>query len=431
MRRVAAAVLGLAALGVSPAIADGSESRSETPAAWPPHYGNAPEELVPYRRAAPFQRFFTEPQPFLGPGRDEPAPRRMKSLKIGLMAPAPSSYDAGRGAMMRRGVELAFEEANASRRDVELPFELVVREDAPLWGSAANIMVDFAYKDAVLAVIGAVDSTATHVALRVSLKAELFLVNTASNDPTVTETNIPWILRTWPDDRQHGYRLAELVVKERGCRRIVVLRANDRYGRMGITIFNSSVRRLGFPVAQEMRFLPGDRSFDTQVARIRAVDPDAVVFWGEAADVGQAAAALRKVGIKAPFFGPDRLLDRAYLEAAGDAAEGTTVTAPLDPNRTDEVWKEFHRRFEKRWGTAPDAFAAYAYDGARILIDAVRRAGANRFVIRDAMTSVKRYDGVAGTMLFDPTANNVAPIQVMRVVRGAFVSDGRRIASVR
>ncbi len=431
MRRAELVVLGLAALGASLLIAAGPETRSEPPATWPPHYGNAPEELVPYRRATPFQRFFTEPQPFLGPGRDEPAPQGMKSLKIGLLAPAPSSYDAGRGTMTRRGVELAFEEANASRHDAELPFELVVREDAPLWGSAANIMVDFAYNDAVLAVIGTVDSTATHVALRVGLKAELFLVNTASNDPTVTETNIPWILRTWPDDRQHGYRLAEIVVKERGCRRIVDLRVNDRYGRMGIKIFNDSVRRLGFPVAQEMRFLPGDRSFDTQVARIRAVEPDAVVFWGEAADVGHAAAALRKAGIKAPFFGPDRLLDRAYLEAAGDAAEGTTITAPLDPNRTDEVWKEFRHRFEKRWGTAPDAFAAYAYDGARILIDAVRRAGPNRFAIRDAMASVKRYDGVAGTMLFDPTANNVAPLQVFRVSRGAFVSDGRQLALAR
>jgi branched-chain amino acid transport system substrate-binding protein len=431
MRRAALTLLWLAALGAPPAIAAGPEARSETPAAWPLHYGNAPEELVPYRRATPFQRFFTEPQPFLGPGRDEPVPQGLKSLKIGLLAPAPSAYDTGRGTRMRRGAELAFEEANASRHGAELPFELVVREDAPLWGSAANIMVDFAYKDEVLAVIGTVDSTATHVALRVGLKAELFIVNTASNDPTVTETNIPWILRTWPDDRQHGYRLAELVVKERGCRRIVDLRVNDRYGRMGIKIFNDSVRRLGFPVAQEMRFMPGDRTFDTQVARIRAVQPDAVVFWGEAADVGHAAAALRKAGIKAPFFGPDRLLDRAYLEAAGGAAEGTTITAPLDPNRIDEVWKEFQRRFEKRWGTAPDAFAAYAYDGARILIDAVRRAGPNRFLIRDAMASVKRYDGVAGTMLFDPTANNVAPLQVFRVSRGAFVSDGRRIASAR
>ncbi|MFI5180056.1 MAG: ABC transporter substrate-binding protein [Thermoanaerobaculia bacterium] len=414
----------LAAVAAAGTFAAGPETPPSATPSWPPNYGNAPDELVPFRRVTPWQRFFTEPQPFLGPGREVPAPEGLKTLRIGLLAPSPFSSDAARGAMMRRGVEQELEEANASRTPANLPFELVVREDAPLWGSAANIMVDFAYKDAVLAVIGTVDGQATHVALRVGLKAELMLVNTAASDPTITETNIPWILRTWPDDRQHGYRLAELVVKERGCRRIVVLRTNDRYGRMGIKIFNDSVRRLGYPVIQEMRFLPGERSFETQVARLRAVAPDAVVFWGDAGDVGHAAAAVRKAGITAPFFGPDRLLDRAFVEAAGEAAEGTTIAAPLDPGRTDPVWKEFERRFEKHWGVAPDALAAYAYDGARILVDAIRKAGPNRFLIRDALYAVKRYDGVTGMMLFDPTANNVTAPKVFRVRGGAFVPDG-------
>lgn len=427
MRRVALAVVALAAVLSGRGFAGGPQA--ETPSSWPPHYGNAPEELVPFHRVKPYERFFTEPQPFLGPGREEPPPPDLKSLRIGVLAPSPASIDGARGAMMRHGLELAFEEANAARKEGELPFELVVREDAPLWGSAANIMVDLAYKDAVLAVIGSVDSTATHVALRVGLKAEVVMVNTASSDPTVTETNIPWLLRVFPDDRQHGYRLAEIVVRERGCSRIAVLRSNDRYGRTGIKLFNDSVRRLGRPVLQEMRFTPGDRAFDTQVERLKAVAPDAIVLWGEAADAGHAAAALRKAGIQAPFFGPDRLVDPAFLQAAGSAAEGTTITVPIDPNRTDEVWASFRDRFHKRWGTLPNHFAAYAYDGARLLIDAVRRVGPNRFLIRDALAGLKRYEGVSGTLVFDPTANNLAPLQVVRVARHAFVTQADRVVA--
>jgi ABC-type branched-subunit amino acid transport system substrate-binding protein len=133
----------------------------------------------------------------------------------------------------------------------------VVREDAPLWGSAANIMVDLAFTEGVLAVIGSVDGTATHVALRVGLKAEVMMVNTASSDQTMTETNIPWLIRVFPDDRQHGYRLATMVVKERGSRRIAVLRSNDRYARMGIRLFNDSARRLGVSSSGARRRMPG------------------------------------------------------------------------------------------------------------------------------------------------------------------------------
>lgn len=422
MRFAAAATLALASCLAPAGLAAGPQ------APWPPRYGNASADLVPFRRVVPYERFFLAPQPFLGPGREEtPAPAQ--TLRIGVLAPAPASADGPRGVMMRHGIDLAVEEANASRGKGEPPFELVVREDAPLWGSAANIMVDLATRDAVIAVIGTIDSNATHVALRVGLKAELMIVNTGSPDPTVTETNIPWILRTWPDDRQHGYRLARLVLKERGFRRIVVFRANDRYGRTGIRIFNDSVRRLGFPVVQEMRFLPGATAFGTQVERLKAARPDAVVFWGEGADVGRAAAALRAAGIKAPFFGPDRLLDPAYLREAGAAAEGTTITVPISPGRTDRVWKSFEARFSSRWKVAPDPYAAYAYDGTRILIDAIRKVGANRFRVRDALYAVKTWEGVAGTLRFDPTANNLAPLHIVRVKGGAFVPEAESAVS--
>jgi ABC-type branched-subunit amino acid transport system substrate-binding protein len=322
--------------------------------------------------------------------------------------------------MMRRSVEMAIDEANAIAKPGALPFELVVREDSPLWGSAANILVDLAFTDECLAVVGSIDSTATHVALRVALKAEIFMVNTGSCDQTVTETAIPWLMRTWPDDRQHGYRLAELVVKEHGHRRVALLRTNDRNGRVGVKTFVDSVRRLGHPVLQEMRFLPGAQSFETQVARIKAVGPDAVVLWGEPEDAGRAAAALRAGGVTAPLYGPERVLGSALLAAAGGAAEGMTITVPFDPTRTDGAWTGFVERFRKRFGTAPDAFAAYAYDGARILLDAIRAAGPNRFRIRDAVVAVHRYEGVAGTLVFDPTFNNLAPLKIARVRGNAF-----------
>jgi ABC-type branched-subunit amino acid transport system substrate-binding protein len=417
---VRAAPLALLALLLAPAP---RVAAADAPPSWPPRYGNAPEELVPYRRVEPYQKYFTEPLPFYGPGRDYPDPPGLKTLRVGLLAPSPASGDAARGAMMRRSVEMAIDEANASAKPGELPFELVVREDSPLWGSAANILVDLAFTDECLAVVGSIDSTATHVALRVALKAEILMVNTGSCDQTVTETLIPWLMRTWPDDRQHGYRLAELVVKEQGHRRIALLRTNDRNGRVGVKTFVDSVRRLGHPVLQEMRFLPGAHSFDTQVGRIKAAGPDAVVLWGEPEDAGRAAAALRKAGVTAPLYGPERVFGPAFLAAAGGAAEGMTITYPFDPTRTDGTWTGFVERFRKRTGTDPDAFAAYAYDGARILLRAIRTAGPNRFRIRDAVAAVRTYDGVTGRLVFDPTFNNLAPLTLVRVRGNAFTFE--------
>src|ERR1035441_10949680 len=47
-----------------------------------PYYGNAPDELLPYRNIQPYYRYWLTRLPFRGPGKDYPDPPNLKSLKI-------------------------------------------------------------------------------------------------------------------------------------------------------------------------------------------------------------------------------------------------------------------------------------------------------------------------------------------------------------
>jgi branched-chain amino acid transport system substrate-binding protein len=259
---------------------------------------------------------------------------------------------------------------------------------------------------------------------RVLLKVELPVVNTAGTDPTLTEHAVPWMLRVRPDDRQSGYRLAHKIFVEDARRRVAVFRANNRYARMGIGELVDAARRLHQPILLEVRFEDYDTSFETQIERLREVDPDAVVLWGGAAQTGRVLAALRAAGLTAPVYGPDRLVDPAFLEAAGAAAEGLVVTYPFDPGTREPRWMEFVGRYRRRWGEAPDAVAAYAYEGTRYLIRAVREAGLNRVRIRDRLFAAEEIPAVTGTLRFDTTQNNVSPVILGRVEGGEFRFDG-------
>jgi ABC-type branched-subunit amino acid transport system substrate-binding protein len=229
---------------VEPILARGTPHRQNSSPGEYPYYGNAPEELLPYRNIEPYYRYWLTRLPFRGPGRDYPDPPDLKSLKVGLLSPPPYGLEARRGELSKKGVLLAFEQANASRKVDELPFEVIEKADSPQWGSAANIAVEFADTN-VLAFIGTIDGDATHVALRVVLKTETFMINCSDPDPSLTETQIPWLLRIFPDNRQQGYRLALLIVKARGLTNTVVLRSNSRPGRMGVRPFVDALRRLG------------------------------------------------------------------------------------------------------------------------------------------------------------------------------------------
>ena len=79
-----------------------------------PYYGNAPADMLPYRNIEPYYRYWLERLPFRGPGRDYPDPTNLTSLKVGLLSPPPYGPEAKRGEMSRKGVMLAFDEANAA-----------------------------------------------------------------------------------------------------------------------------------------------------------------------------------------------------------------------------------------------------------------------------------------------------------------------------
>ena len=379
------------------------------PGAKYPYYGGTPPEMIPYSQVEPFYRYWLTRLQFLGPGRDYPDPPNLKSLKVGLLSPASYGPEGVRGLRTRQGIELAFAEENASRKPGTLPFEIIYRQDSPQWGSAANIAVEFADND-VLGFLGTVDGDATHVALRVALKIETYMINTSDPDPTLTETQIPWLTRVFTDDRQQCMNLADIVVRERGFKRIAVFRESSRPGRVGVMHFINDIRRLGHPPVQHIFYRAGGGDLDPQIQALKAAEPDAILFYGQPADIGTAAAAFRRAGITAAYFGFDRLFDPAFAKAAGAAAEGTTITYFFDPKKKDQPWLDFAARYHQRYGEPPDIYAGYGYDGARLMIDAINKAGPNRVRVHDYLAGLEEYQGVTGHMLFDARWDNIAPI---------------------
>ena len=382
-----------------------------------PYYAGVPQELWPYHAVEPYAKFFVTRMPFRGPGRDYPPPADLKSLKIGLLDSPKYGPNWDRSVRQREGVVLAIEEANQSRRPGELPFELVEYEGIAQWGGSGNLTVDLA-DQGVLGFLGTIDGAEAHVALRVVLKEEVVMLNTSDPDPTLTETSIPWLLRVLPDHRIEEARLAELIVRHYGCKHIAILRSGDRFGRLGVHTFMGFCRRLGCPAVQELLFTPGKADIPHQIAAIKDARPDAVFFVGEPDDVGRFAREFRAAGIQARFFGTDLLMERRFLEEAGDAAEGAIFTSFFDPNRADPLWTGFVARYQKRWGHAPDDYAAYAYDATQILIHAIEVAGPNRWRIRDEVCNLDYYQGVTGWMQFDGTGSNIAPVRLARIEHG-------------
>jgi ABC-type branched-subunit amino acid transport system substrate-binding protein len=271
--------------------------------------------------------------------------------------------------------------------------------------------------------MGSIDDIVSHVALRAALKMEIMMVNTGDPDPTFTETNIPWTIRVISDDRQSGYVLATYIFEKMGHERVAVIRTNSRYGRVGIMEYSGFAVRLGHPMMIEERFDEGETDFKRQLENIKKGSPDAILIWGNAKESALILRQFRELGMKQPVFGSDRMVSSEFLNIAGQYAEGIVTTSQYNPEADIPELKAFQANYFKRFGLKPDVFAVHAYDGMNMIIEAIRKVGLNRVLIRDVLTDLKTfqgYQGITGKIIFDGSWNDIGEIWLAKVQNGQF-----------
>jgi branched-chain amino acid transport system substrate-binding protein len=422
-------------LVASPAMPQSSEAQKPSSAdSSTSRYANMPVEAVPYGKfTKPYKEWFVteDTLAYFGAARERVIEEmgQSQTVNIGFLGPMENNPESPYGLAMLHGAQMAIDDANAKGGYVVpgtnkgQPYELKVHNDAALWGASSAEAVKMAFDEHVVAVLGSIDGASTHIMLRVSLKLEFPIMDTGTTDPTVTETRIPWVMHDFPDDRQQGYALADYIFKQLKLKRIGVIRTQTRYARVGVVKFFDEAKRMGHVPVLEVKFLRGDTDFSTQLRMLQNAHLDGVVIWGEAQEAGLILKQMRAMGMKQPVFGSSRLDYPTLLEVAGPAAEGLVTTCALNLATADPKWLEFQKRYTERFQAAPDAYAAYAYDGMTILINAIQKAGLNRGKIMDALRDYQMhsYDGVAGHAQFDYTLNNIAPISMARVENGKFV----------
>jgi ABC-type branched-subunit amino acid transport system substrate-binding protein len=331
------------------------------------------------------------------------------------------SHEEPLGRKMLQGARLAIEHANqrGGYRD-QIPFELVVRNDNGLWGASGSEVIDLAYREKVWAILGTIDGANSHIAIRAALKIEIPVMNSGDTDPTFIETAIPWVFRCITDDRQMCYLIADFVFKKLKLTRVAALRANNRYGRIGIDEFRDAATRMGHPFVAELNYKVGETDFRAQLSRLKELAPQAVITYGDAVESGLILRQMREMGMQQWFIGSDRIVSAKFLERAGPRAGKVAAAYPYDPTSTAPQAEAFRQAFASRFGEPAESFAAHAYDGMNMLVEAIERGGLNRAYIRDVLANMRTYDGVTGTKQFDAIFNNISPAYLAVLAKEGF-----------
>lgn len=217
-------------------------------------------------------------------------------------------------------------------------------------------------------------------------------------------------MRVVPADDLQGSASANWAFNKLGAKSAYVLHDNQTYGKGVASVFESEYKKLGGDVLGFEPYNPNSPEYQALMTKIAAKNP-ALLYVGAISDLNVAKVIQDMRSIMSPddvaFMGPDGLNNSAFIEAAGDAAEGAYITfAGLPANALTGKGKAFTEEMTKRLGSVPDAYSIYAFEAAVVVIQAIDVAGVkDRAKILDTMFHTKDFRGLIGTWSFTETGD--------------------------
>lgn len=331
------------------------------------------------------------------------------------------TFNFGRSAY--NGVLMAASEINQLGGINNRQIDVVIEDDKGSPEEAARLTAKLIDHDKVVAIIAGGTSGNSRAAGPKAQASHIPLISPSSTDPAVTQTG-DYIFRTCFVDSFQGEVMATFAANTLKAKKAAILfDFNSPYGRGLTEFFELSFRKLGGDIVNKQSYMQGDADFKGQLSSIKAAEPDVIYIPGYYGDVALIAKQARAMGMDQPLLGGDGWDAPELWELGGAALNNSYMSTHYSVDNPSPAIQAFVREYKHRYGNlAPDAHAALAYDAARLLFDAIRRAGTTDSAkLRDALAQTKDFEGVTGIINMDADRNAIKPAVVLKLQDAAFI----------
>jgi branched-chain amino acid transport system substrate-binding protein len=192
---------------------------------------------------------------------------------------------------------------------------------------------------------------------------------------------------------------------------------NSDYSKGLTQFFEEEFTRLGGKVVAKEAYTQTDPDFKGQLTKIRNLNPDVIYVPGYYGQVGIIAKQARELGMNMPLLGGDGWDSPEIWKLGGDALKNTFISNHYSAENPAPEIQNFVKAYKAKFGVVPDSLAALAYDAAKVLADALKRAGGTDSAkLRDAINATKDFQGVTGKITLDKSRNAVKPAVVLELM---------------
>jgi branched-chain amino acid transport system substrate-binding protein len=326
------------------------------------------------------------------------------TIKIAVASPF-TGDNGSYGVNIKRGAELALDNASAELNKLGLNIELIERDDKTDKSQGLKVAKELTADASVLGVIGHATSGVTIAATAIYDTGKLVTITPTASNPEVTSRGLASVNRMCGRDDVQGPAGAEFASKTLKAKRVFVVVQETAYGQGLAKGFQERAKALGITSIKVASVASAD-SVKLATRNASAFKPDLVYLAGDI-DLVDSLKSFKAANIEAKYLGGDALDSGEFVEKAGSAVAGmffTSIYAPADqyPNAA-----QLTAKYKARYGTEPAGESLLGYDAASSIIKAIESAyssNGKRIPSREQVAAAMRktnFSGVTGTISFN------------------------------
>ncbi len=244
--------------------------------------------------------------------------------------------------------------------------------------------------------------------------------NTANGITTIGD----YIFRTSLPDSAVVPNTVKVVAKGFGLKKVAIIYGtDDAFTTSAEQIFKTALTNEKIDILTEETFKLGDTDFSTQLTKIKALNPDAIIVAALSDEAAKIMVQARAMGIptSVPFLGGNSFNSLKVPQAAGIAGEGAISGSAWSLHNTNPDSVKFVEAFKAEYKSDPDQFAAQAYTSVWVAALAIKEANSvDHAAIRAALAKTKDIASPLGLFSFDENRDPVHQPVVLIVKDGKF-----------
>ena len=283
------------------------------------------------------------------------------------------------GKPSRDGMVMRIDEANAKGGVHGRKINLVVEDSAYDTKKAVLAADKLVSSDHVFAVIGTLGATPTLATVQAIMDSgALHLFPVTANRGTYEPFHRLKFAAFTPYSVSTRIGLKEAL--KRGYKRVAILYQDDEFGLDVLAGAEAALKEAGLTLVERTTYKRGATDFSSQVAKLKASDPQLIVLATIVRETIGAMSEARKIGYTGDFFGSQASYIPATPKIGGKAVDGllNVVEIPMpyrdDPANSKQL-NDWMDAYKARFGAEADLAGVFGWFLMDMFIRTVEKAG--------------------------------------------------------